>query len=515
MNVTDPNPSTTASKDPLIGLQLGDYRITSRLASGGMARIYKGMDYKLQRPAAVKILEMHNVDRDENVAVRFKREARAVAALEHPNIIPIYQYGEDEEIGVYFLAMKLIKGRDLADELRRVKKSSRPLMPVERALDIMSQIASALDYAHSQGLIHRDVKPSNILIDKDDRAILTDLGLVLRASAETTMGTAFGTPRYIAPEQAISSDKAVPQSDIYSFGVILYELLVGQTPFNGQSPMEIALAHISDPIPAPRSINPDIPEAAEKELLKALDKDPVKRHKTATQLIEAVQHSYQSTLPVPPQRVMVPAPPVVPQPLNDDVTPQVSPAALAQQAAPAPARRRPPLFLLLIVAVALLIAGAFVVNGLISQPAQPIEGGAPVTLIYDDSTFTIINEGDYTLDVQALEFIRGVEGDGDDFSGDRIPRDVLPVDRNCFQIILNPASPSVPPQCNPISQHRHGQETLSNAQRVPWRSETATNTRITTFEVRYKGQLLARCNTVARGGHDECRFTWPEVPDNQ
>src|SRR5690606_4238643 len=101
LNVSEQNQSATASKDPLIGLQLGDYRITSRLASGGMARIYKGMDYKLQRPAAVKILEMHNVDRDENVAVRFKREARAVAALEHPNIIPIYQYGEDEEIGVY------------------------------------------------------------------------------------------------------------------------------------------------------------------------------------------------------------------------------------------------------------------------------------------------------------------------------------------------------------------------------------------------------------------------------
>ncbi|MBZ0299558.1 MAG: protein kinase, partial [Anaerolineae bacterium] len=260
MNVSEQNVSTGTSQDPLIGRQLGDYRITSRLASGGMARIYKGMDYKLQRPAAVKVVELHAADQDQSITARFKREARAVAALEHPNIIPIYQYGEDDDAGVYFLAMKLVKGRDLSHELRRLRKSSQPLMDVERALNLMDQIAAALDYAHSQNIIHRDVKPSNILIDREDHATLTDLGLVLRVSAETTMGTAFGTPRYIAPEQATSSDKAVPQSDIYSFAVILYEILTGQTPFNGDSPIEIALAHIGDPVPPPRSINPAIPE---------------------------------------------------------------------------------------------------------------------------------------------------------------------------------------------------------------------------------------------------------------
>src|SRR5690606_6084753 len=293
LNVSEQNQSATASRDPLIGKQLGDYRITSRLASGGMARVYKGMDYKLQRPAAIKVLELHTADHDQTITARFKREARAVAALEHPNIIPIYQYGEDEATGVYFLAMKLIKGRDLANELRRLRKTKSQLMDVDRALHIMAQIASALDYAHSQEIIHRDVKPSNILIDKDDHAVLTDMVLVLRVSSETTMGTAFGTQRYIATEQATSSDKAVPQSDIYSFAVILYELLAGQTPFNGDSPMEIALAHLSDPVPPPTTINPDIPEAVEKELLRALDKDPAKRHKTAVSLIEAVKRGYQ------------------------------------------------------------------------------------------------------------------------------------------------------------------------------------------------------------------------------
>lgn len=516
LNVSEQNPSTTASKDPLIGKQLGDYRITSRIASGGMARVYKGMDYKLQRPAAIKVLELYNVDHDESVTARFKREARAVAALDHPNIIPIFQYGEDEDTGVYFLAMKLVKGRDLAEEMRRIKKSKQQLFEVERALDIMGQVASALDYAHSQDIIHRDVKPSNILIDKDDHAILTDLGLVLRVKAETTMGTAFGTPRYIAPEQATSSDKAVPQSDIYSYAVILYELLTGQTPFNGDSPMEIALAHISEPVPSPRSLNPDIPAAVEKELLKALDKDPARRHKSATALIEAVKRGYRNAgQPASSAAIKADL-----GPENAEVTlglaPEkrpVQPQKVSQAAQDDEPARKRPTPLVVLVGLMVLVAGAFIVNGLLGLGgSQAAEGGAPVTLIYDDATFTLVNEGDYELNVLPLQFVRGVDGDGDDFTGDRIPRDVLPADRNCFQIVLSTGTPSVPPQCNPISQHRHGQEMLSNPKRVPWRSETEDNTRIATFEVRYKGQLLARCDTVERGGYGECRFTWPEVP---
>lgn len=504
MNVSEQNHSTTASKDPLIGKQLGDYRITSRLASGGMARVYKGMDYKLQRPAAIKVLELHNIEHDETITARFKREARAVAALEHPNIIPIYQYGEDEDTGVYFLAMKLIKGRDLADELRRLKKSRQTLMDVDRALLIMEQVASALDYAHTQDIVHRDVKPSNILIDKDDHALLTDLGLVLRVSAETTLGTAFGTPRYIAPEQATSSDKAVPQSDIYSFAVILYEILCGRTPFDGESPMEIALAHISDAPPSPRQFNPSIPEAVEKELLKALEKDPAKRHKSTTQLIEAVKRGYRTEQNTRPAVVSA-----VIEPENDERTLNVPPPVIVNP----PARKRP-LPLIASGVLALLAAGAFALSRLLGGDGTTVAaGGAPVTLIYDENTFTLINEGDYDLTVQALKFVRGVDDDVDDFSGDRIPRDVLPVNRNCFQIVLNTGAATVPPQCNPISQHRHGQETLSNPRLVPWRSETNSSGRIATFEVLYNGQLLTRCDTVSRGGYGECRFNWPVVPE--
>jgi serine/threonine-protein kinase len=197
--------------DPLIGKQLGDYQIVSRLASGGMARIYKGIDTKLDREAAVKVLNLDRFELDTSILERFEREARAVAKLEHEHIIPIYQYGKYEAEGVYFLAMKLIEGRNLAHEMRDIHEAGELMKPA-RALNIMAQIALAVDFAHSKGFIHRDIKPSNILIAPEDKAILTDLGLVLRPASETTLGTAFGTPRYIAPEQASSSDRAVNQS---------------------------------------------------------------------------------------------------------------------------------------------------------------------------------------------------------------------------------------------------------------------------------------------------------------
>ena len=295
--------NSTKSKDTLIGKQLGDYRLTSRLASGGMARVYKAMDYKLQRQAAVKVLEKEKAEDDKTLTKRFLREARAVAALEHDNIITIYQFGEEAD--VYFLAMKVVKGNDLSNELTRLRKAKK-LMEIDRALTIMEQVASALDHAHAAGIVHRDVKPSNILLDKGDKTILTDFGLVLRTSSETTMGTAFGTPRYIAPEQAVSSNKATSQSDIYALGVIFYEILTGQTPFNGDSPMEIALSQISDAPPPPRDLNPNIPVKVERELLKALDKDPDKRHKSASEFVQAIREGYykpntvNNTVPVNP-----------------------------------------------------------------------------------------------------------------------------------------------------------------------------------------------------------------------
>ena len=237
----------------LQGRQLGDYILMRKITSGGMAHIYLGEDQKLGRRAAIKILTPDLAGDDDTLRERFEREARAIGQLEHDSIIPVYQFGEQD--GLYFLAMRYIEGNDLADEMKRYRADGK-YMPIERALKILKQVASALDHAHQHGIIHRDVKPSNILLGTDDKAILTDFGLVLWQSVDTTYGTAFGTPRYISPEQATDSQSVVPQSDIYSLAVIVYEVVTGQQVFSGATPMEVALAHITETPTPPRASSP-------------------------------------------------------------------------------------------------------------------------------------------------------------------------------------------------------------------------------------------------------------------
>ncbi len=283
----------TSKNDPLIGKKLGDYSITGVLASGGMAKIYIGHDEKLERDAAIKVLTRAMLDADPTLSERFTREAKAIAKLDHENIVPIYQYGEEHD--VYFLAMKLITGRDLADEINDLQRMGQT-MPLPRMFYLLKQVAYALDYAHSHGIIHRDVKPSNVLIDKNDRAYLTDFGLVLRQDVDMTRGTAFGTPRYISPEQALASERAVPQSDTYSLAVIVYEILTGTIMFKGDTAMQVALSHISEPPPLPTAINASIPKSVERELLKALEKEPEKRHPKASDFIKALELAYGAQL---------------------------------------------------------------------------------------------------------------------------------------------------------------------------------------------------------------------------
>lgn len=502
---------TSNDKDPLIGKQLGDYRLTSVLATGGMARIYKGMDYKLQRQAAVKVLAQDDMEGDKTLMKRFQREARAVAALEHDNIITIYQYGEQE--GVYFLAMKLIKGKDLAQELKRLKKANQRL-DVKRALRIMEQVASALDAAHAADVVHRDIKPSNVLLDDDDKAVLTDFGLVLRPSVETTMGTAFGTPRYIAPEQAISSNKAVPQSDIYALGVIFYEILCGDTPFSGDSPMEIALSHISDPPPMPRSLNKDIPAAVERELLKALEKEPEKRHRSASEFVRSIRQAYGDIADVPAGKSSAKAKAVAAPAVSDswtlsDANDSVARARSKLQAsikteAKSEGKSRSKLPLIAGAVVILIALAAVFVISQGGGGGGAVGEGAPIALFYSDSGFTMVNSGDYTLDVNDLKFVRGVDGGGDDFNGFRIAKKVLPSD-SCARIILQGKQIDAPPQCVTTQST----EFLSNQALFFWRKEAEGGTTISSFEVWYKGNFVQRCDTIARGGDGECRFVWP------
>ena len=172
---------TLKKQDALIGRQLGDYQLLQRFATGGMAKIYKGVDVHLGRHAAVKVLTKDMLEADDMLSIRFQREARAVAHLDHEHIVPIYQYGEEEDL--YFLAMKFIDGEDFADEINRTQRAGT-LLSINRMLHILRQIAGALDYAHGHGVIHRDIKPSNILVDRTGKAYLTDFGLVLRQQVD-------------------------------------------------------------------------------------------------------------------------------------------------------------------------------------------------------------------------------------------------------------------------------------------------------------------------------------------
>ncbi|HEX2906903.1 MAG TPA: serine/threonine-protein kinase [Phototrophicaceae bacterium] len=497
----------TSSKDPLIGKQFGDYRLTSVLATGGMAKIYKAMDYRLQRPAAVKILSPEDVESDKTLTKRFQREAQAVAVLEHDNIITIYQYGEQD--GVYFLAMKLIKGKDLAQELKRLHRSGHK-MDVRRGLHIMEQVASALDFAHQAGIIHRDIKPSNILLDDNDKAILTDFGLVLRTSSETTLGTAFGTPRYIAPEQAISSNKAMPQSDIYSLAVILYEIICGETPFTGESPMEIALSHISDPPPPPRSKDKNIPEAVERELLKALEKEPEKRHRSAMDFIRAIKKAYGFTIEVPTlMQTPMPSPtPTNPSFSDSLMLPNVSTAKATATKAPRVSSRKTVLLLLALVVLLGAVATFVIMGGKDRVFSVGLGGaGAAVVLSYNDVSFTILNTGDYDLNVLALKFIRGGDGGYDDYSGDRIKQDTLP-SGVCSRVVLERRTVSDTSGC--VTEH--SREILINEANLFWRKEMQNGDTVDTFTVQYDGRVIITCPTVARGAKNECRFNWPIVP---
>ncbi|MCA9892986.1 MAG: serine/threonine protein kinase [Anaerolineae bacterium] len=284
--------------DPLIGKILGDYKIESVLGTGGMAHVYRGYDAKLDRYAAVKVVEPRLMADDDQAEYRqrFQREAKAIAKLNHPNIISVYQFGEYEDR--YYIAMAYIQGRNLRQIMRLV--DDEPFTPV-RTVRILGDIASALDHAHANNIIHRDVKPSNIIVTADDRAVLMDFGLALN-SLEGTIGNTFGSVHYIAPEQAISSAQAVPQSDQYSLAVIAFEILAGKVPFDDASAMSVALKHISDPPPPLTSIVPTASPLVEAVLLRALDKDPNERFASCMEFIDALKLAFDLSEPDPSEK---------------------------------------------------------------------------------------------------------------------------------------------------------------------------------------------------------------------
>jgi len=294
-------------KDPIIGKQLANFRVERLLGQGGMATVYYGQDINLQRPVAIKVIDQRYRN-DPVYTTRFINEARMMAKWRHENLIQIYYAGNEQ--GYLYYVMEYVDGDDLSTIMSAYAEENAQ-MPNEDVLRIGNAIASALDYAHSQGVIHRDVKPSNILIaKKDGRVLLGDFGMALEVS-DGSMGNIFGTPHYISPEQAKRSADAVPQSDLYSLGVILYEVLTGTVPFDDLSPASIALAHITQAPPLPHILNPEISSAVENVILKALEKNPRHRYQSGAKLMSALDEAFKpagssSKMSLPPLPVGVP-----------------------------------------------------------------------------------------------------------------------------------------------------------------------------------------------------------------
>ena len=257
---------------------LGRYELTAQIARGGMSDVFEARDRLLDRKVAVKILHDRYAETDTFVA-RFRKEARAVANLSHPNVVSVYDWGEED--GTYFMVMELVRGRSLRDIIQAEGK----LLP-RRATEIAAEIAKALDAAHRSGVIHRDIKPGNVLLTTDGTVKVTDFGVARARDASeglTKVGSVIGTATYFSPEQA-SGDPADERSDIYSLGVVLYEMLVGRPPFRGESAVSVAYQHVTAEVVPPSRLNTDVSLELENVVMRALDKDPDRRYETAADI---------------------------------------------------------------------------------------------------------------------------------------------------------------------------------------------------------------------------------------
>jgi beta-lactam-binding protein with PASTA domain/predicted Ser/Thr protein kinase len=260
----------------------GRYRILRKLGSGGMANVYLAEDEELGRRVAIKILNDRHAS-DDSFVERFRREAKNAAGLSHPNIVSVYDRGEAE--GTYYIAMEYLEGRSLKDRI-----VSEGALPISAAIEVARQILRAVGFAHRRGIVHRDIKPHNVLLaqegasDGDPRFKVTDFGISRTAASQMTeAGSIVGTAQYLSPEQARGAP-VDQRSDIYSVGIVLYELLTGKLPFTGETPLEIAMKHLSEIPTAPSELRPDIPADLDMVVLRALAKDPEDRYQSADEM---------------------------------------------------------------------------------------------------------------------------------------------------------------------------------------------------------------------------------------
>ena len=252
------------------------YRTIERIGSGGMADVYKAMDEVLGRTVAVKIMHPHYAD-DPTFVQRFRHEAQSAANLSHPNIVNIYDWGQQGD--TYYIVMEYVKGTDL----KALIAQRGPADPV-KATEYAAQICAGLSVAHGYGIIHRDIKSHNLVLTPDGTIKIMDFGIARAVdSMMTQTGSVLGTAQYVSPEQA-QGRELTPGSDLYSLGVVLYEMTTGQLPFDGDTPVSVALKHVNEDAVPPRQVRPSIPPAIEAVIMRAMEKDPTRRYTSAEQM---------------------------------------------------------------------------------------------------------------------------------------------------------------------------------------------------------------------------------------
>lgn len=372
-------------KSSLINTKLGRYTLIERIGSGGMATVFRAEDSNLKRMVAVKVLHEH-LTFEGNLRERFEQEAHIIASFNHPNIVQVYDFDviERDDTQLYYMVMPLISGQSLNDLLESYRAKEQ-LLPLEQVKRIMFDLTSALSYAHERGMVHRDVKPSNILFDQDGRAILTDFGIarLIKRGNMTQEGVIIGTPAYMSPEQAMGG-VVDHRSDLYALGVIFFELLSGRVPFEDENTVAVIFKHIQDPTPPISSIMGEAFVHYEPIIAKALGKHPENRYQTAqafaddikallgnTSTAEFIPTPVSATTPKPTVVLSTPIPNSAPTANRTSILKTLD--AIVVQ----PARQNPLAFFALLVAMATLLLVARFVQ---TQPTAPITDRAIISI---------------------------------------------------------------------------------------------------------------------------------------